>query len=145
METVADILNSKGHDIWTVSPITSVGEAVSIMAKKNIGAVLVVGGDGQPVGILSERDVARGLLTLGEGLKESAVDALMSKDVRCIKADHSVDDAMAVMTHNRIRHLPVCDNDKLVGIVTIGDVVKAEIHEKNFVIEQLEHYITGSL
>jgi CBS domain-containing protein len=145
METVADILDSKGRNVWTVSPSTAVREAGALMREKNIGAVLVAGEDGRPVGILSERDIARGLVVHKGCVGDLAVSELMSTQVKSVDETLSIEDVMAVMTHNRIRHLPVCDEDKVVGMISIGDVVKAAILEKEFVIDQLEHYISGSL
>lgn len=145
METVADILKEKGSDVWTVAQGASVGDAVEIMAEKNIGAVVVIDADGEPVGIVSERDVTRALLRKGAHLLDGTVDEVMSPQVKCVREGLSIEEAMAVMTHNRFRHLPVCREGKLAGLVSIGDVVKAEIHEREFVIDQLEHYISGSL
>jgi CBS domain-containing protein len=145
MESVADILNEKGHEVWTVTGGVSVGAAVELMADKNIGAVVVVGDDGKPVGIVSERDVARGLLRTGSHLADATVDEIMSPQVKCVRETLSIAEAMAVMTHNRFRHLPVCREGTLAGLVSIGEVVKAQIHEQEFVIDQLEHYIAGSL
>ena len=146
METVADILASKGRDVWTVSPATTIGDAARLMGEKNVGAVLVVGDQAQPVGILSERDVVRGLLRLQGDVSARPVRDLMTERVKVVKESLTIEDAMAVMTHNRFRHLPVRgDGGEIVGMISIGDVVKAAIHEREFVIDQLEHYIAGSL
>jgi len=146
METVADILASKGRDVWTVEPDTTIGDAARLMGERNIGAVLVLDDEEKPVGILSERDVVRGLLRLEGDISRRPVRDLMTERVKSVKSSLTIEDAMAVMTHNRFRHLPVRgDAGELIGLISIGDVVKAAIHEREFVIDQLEHYIAGSL
>jgi len=145
MTTVADVLQEKGGQVWTVERNALVSDAVKLMVEKNIGAVVVVAEDNKPVGIVSERDIARSLLKKGAQLLDTPVAQIMSTQVKCIRESLSIAEAMAVMTHNRFRHLPVGDSGNLSGLISIGDVVKAEIHEQEFVIDQLEHYIAGSL
>ncbi|MBU8912434.1 MAG: CBS domain-containing protein [Spirochaetales bacterium] len=145
MFTVADILREKGDQVWTVGRSAVVGDAVELMADKNVGAVVVVGDDGKPVGIISERDIARALLKRSSGIRETPVADIMTKLVKSIRETLSMQEVMAVMTHNRFRHLPVSRDGQLAGLVSIGDVVKAEIQERGVVIDQLEHYIAGSL
>ena len=145
METVAELLKHKGSDVVTVAPDASVFEALKIMESKNIGAVLVVDEEGEVAGIMTERDYARKVILVGKASKETAVADIMTKKVVYVGPDNTVDEAMALMTDKRCRHLPVLDNGKVCGMISIGDVVRAVIHEKDIVIDQLEHYIAGSL
>lgn len=143
MQTVRDILKRKGSEIYSVTPDTSVYDALKLMAEKNIGAVLVVEGD-QPVGILSERDYARQVILKGKTSKDTPVREIMTSKIVFVGPAQTVEECMALMTDKRIRHLPVLEEHQLVGILSIGDVVKAVISEKQFLIEQLEHYISSS-
>jgi CBS domain-containing protein len=143
MKLVRDLLATKGSDVWSVTPETTVFDALRLMAEKRIGAVLVLEND-DLVGLFSERDYARKVILLGKSSKEMPVKEIMSSKVVSVRPDQSIDDCMSLMTDNRIRHLPVVNDGKLHGIITIGDVVKAVIAEKESVIEQLEHYITGT-
>lgn len=145
MITVADILRDKGNQVWTVSPDATVADAVTLMAEKNIGAVLVLATDEKPVGIVSERDITRALLRKKSQLGSAPITDIMTSMVKGVPETVTVPDVMAIMTHNRFRHLPVNREGKLVGLISIGDVVKAEIHEQKIVIDQLEHYIAGSM
>lgn len=142
MTHVTQCLQSKGKRVWSIHPEASVFEALGMMAEKNIGAVLVMDGDSLE-GIFSERDYARKVILRGRSSKEIAVKEVMTAKVICIEPNLSLDDCMALMTEKRIRHLPVLDEGKVVGLISIGDVVKQIIADKEFVIEQLEHYITG--
>jgi CBS domain-containing protein len=142
MLTVRQLLQRKGHDVWSVTPDTSVYEAVREMDGKNIGALMVCEGV-ELVGIVSERDIARKTILLDLLSKDTLVREIMTEDVRYVRPDNSIEDCMALMTDKRIRHLPVLEGDRLVGIVSIGDVVKATINEKENLIQQLETYITG--
>ena len=144
MTTVADILRTKGHDIWTVAPGATVYEALEVMADKNIGAVLVID-HGKLVGIMSERDYARKVILRGKASKDTPVREIMTGRVAYVHPDRTAEECMALMTNMRIRHLPVLEGERLVGIISIGDVVKAIISDQGFVIEQLEHYITGGM
>ena len=144
MKTVGDILRAKGHDIWSVSPSTTVYEALEVMADKNIGAVLVID-HGTLVGILSERDYARKVILKGKASKNIPVREIMTERVAYVQPDQTAEECMALMTSKRIRHLPVMEAGRLVGVISIGDVVKAIISDQEFTIEQLEHYIVGDI
>lgn len=143
MTTVRTILQDKGHAVRTASPDTPVIEALRIMAEINVGALVVLRGD-EVVGIFSERDYARKLVLKGRSHDSTTVKDIMTTGVITVKQDQSTDDCMALMTSKRIRHLPVVEDGKLVGIISIGDVVKADISEKEHLIKQLENYITGA-
>jgi len=140
MKTVGDLLQGKGREVWSVAPDTTVYEALALMAERRIGAVVVTK-DGRVVGILSERDYARQVVLKGKTSRETPVHEIMTSRVVYVRLQHSVEDCMALMTDKRVRHLPVIEAEKLVGIISIGDVVKAVISEKQFIIEQLENYI----
>jgi CBS domain-containing protein len=142
MQTVRDILKAKGSEAHAVGPDTSVYDALKLMAEKNIGAVLVLEA-GRPVGILSERDYARQVILKGKTSKDTPVRDIMTSRVVFVRPGQSVEDCMALMTDKRIRHLPVLEAGALIGIVSVGDVVKAVISEKQFRIEQLENYISS--
>jgi CBS domain-containing protein len=141
-KTVAAILRSKGYDIYYVSPEATVFEALKIMADNGVGALLVLDGE-KLVGIMSERDYARKVILLGKSSREAKVREIMSEKVFYVQPHRTADECMALMINKRIRHLPVIDDGKLKGVISIGDVVKAVIDEKEFVIEQLEEYISG--
>jgi CBS domain-containing protein len=141
LKTVRQILDEKGYEIWSVSPDDSVFDALKKMADKNIGALLVLDGD-ELVGIISERDYARKVILKGKSSMDTPVRDIMTPRVLYIRTNQSIEECMALMTDKRIRHLPVFDQDNLVGVISIGDVVKAYISHQEFVIEQLENYIT---
>jgi CBS domain-containing protein len=143
MRTVSDILQDKGRQVFSVTPDTTVYDALQLMAEKNIGAVLVMEGD-TPLGILSERDYARKVALRGKGTKDTPASEIMTERIICVRPQETAEECMALMTDKRIRHLPVLEDERLVGIISIGDVVKATISEKEFLIEQLEHYIRGT-
>jgi CBS domain-containing protein len=142
MTTVRDILKEKGSQVWTIGPDQTVYEALSLMAEKKIGALVVRDGQ-KTIGMLSERDYARKLILKGKASKETPIRDIMTSRVCYISQDRTVDECMALMTDKSIRHLPVIENDELMGIVSIGDVVKSMISEREFIIERLESYITG--
>ena len=142
MRYVVDLLKKKGHDIWSVSPDTPVYKALELMSEKNCGAVLVLEEE-KLVGILSERDYARKVILKGKSSKDTPVKEIMSSKVVCIQPKQTIDDCMALMTDKRIRHLPVMEGETtLVGLISIGDVVKEVISEQEFIIHQLENYIS---
>ncbi len=145
METVSELLAHKGGETVTVSADCTVYDAIKVMSERNIGAVLVVEREDTLIGILTERDYARKIVLAGRSSKTTAVSDIMTKNVVYVKPTHTVEEAMAVMTDHRCRHLPVLDDGHLTGLISIGDVVRSMIHEKDFVIDQLKHYITGSL
>ena len=143
MQTAAQILKSKpDQTVHTIEPAASVYEAVKLMAEKNVGALLVVE-HGKVVGIVSERDYARKVVLLARSSKDTPLRDIMSSPVMYVHPEQTVDQCMALMTENRLRHLPVMDGGRLVGLVSIGDLVKATISEQQFIIEQLEQYISG--
>ena len=142
MKTVAQLLRTKGHQVLSVSPDIPVFEALEVMAEKNVGALLVLEGE-RLVGIFSERDYARKVILKGKASKETPVREIMSSHVLYIRPEQTIEDCMALMTDKRVRHLPVMEEEKLMGVISIGDVVKAVIAEQEFMIEQLQNYITG--
>lgn len=142
MQTVADILGSKGREIWTVKPTDTVLEALRVMAEHDIGAVAVLDGE-KLVGIFTERDYARKVVLIGRASRDSAVRDIMTHKVMCVAPDRPVNECMALMTEHRLRHLPVLHQKRVVGIVSIGDLVKATIEEQEFTITQLQSYVTG--
>jgi CBS domain-containing protein len=142
MITVRDILQRKGNQIWSVAPDSTVYDALMLMAEQNVGALLVLDGE-KIVGIFSERDYARKIILKGKASKETSVDEIMTSEVTTVHPGQSVEECMALMTHKRIRHLPVLEGEKLAGLISIGDVVKAIISDREFIIKQLESYITG--
>jgi CBS domain-containing protein len=139
--TIKQVLERKGHEVWSVLPDASVYEALETMARHNIGAVLVMDG-ATPVGIFSERDYARKVALHGRSSRETAVRDLMTPKIIGVEAHESVRDCMHLMTEHRVRHLPVYDEARLIGLVTIGDIVKAVISDQKATIEHLEDYIT---
>ncbi|MBM3859701.1 MAG: CBS domain-containing protein [Verrucomicrobia bacterium] len=144
MTTVRQLLKEKKEGTWTISPNASVYQALEMMAQKDIGSLAVVDDQGKLVGMFSERDYARKIALLGRTSKTTAVAALMTTKIFYVKPDSTVEECMALMTDTRTRHLPVLDNGKLTGLVSIGDIVKAFITEQEITIRSLQNYITGS-
>ena len=142
MSTVRELLQGKGGQVWSIAPNASVYRALELMAEKNIGALMVMEA-GKLVGIVTERDYARKVSLQGRSSKTTAVDELMTPLVYYVEPGHTVEHCMALMTTKRIRHLPAMENGEVVGIISIGDVVKAIITEQAITIKQLEQYITG--
>jgi CBS domain-containing protein len=142
MQTAHDIVRYKGNAVWSVSPDDKVLHALGVMAEHDIGAVLVMDG-GAIVGILTERDYARKVVLAGRSSRESAIRDVMTAEVICVPPAQTVDHCLAVMTERRVRHLPVVEGDSVVGLVSIGDLVRATIAEQEQVIEHLQHYISG--
>lgn len=142
MALVSDILKSKGGDVWSVSPRATVLETLEFMAAKDVGAVVVLD-DGRLAGIFTERDYARKVVLAGRSSRELPVSEIMTTEVVCVAPERSVDECLAVMTDKRIRHLPVRDSRGVVGLVSIGDLVKAKIADQEHTIEQLQGYIAG--
>lgn len=143
MTAVADILKSKSDNtVHAIAPGDSVLDALQRMAEKRIGALLVMEGE-TIVGIVTERDYARKIALLGRTSAATLVRDVMTADVMYVRPTQTSQECMALMTENRLRHLPVVDGARLVGLISIGDLVKDIISEQKFIIEQLEHYITG--
>ncbi len=140
MKTVQQLLESKRHGVASVAPETSVLDALKVMAEKEIGAVLVLDGDAL-AGIFSERDYARKVVLQGKASKDTPVREIMTEKVVCVHLEQTIEDCMGLMTDKRVRHLPVLQGKKVIGVVSIGDVVKEMLVEKEFVIKQLESYI----
>src|SRR5947208_12953012 len=143
MKTVTQLLRGKGHGILSVSPDTPVFDALQVMADKNVGALLVLE-RGELVGIFSERDYARKIILKGKASKETPVREIMSSHVLYVRPEQTIEDCMALMTDKRVRDLPVLEEgQRVVGVISIGDVVKDILSEQEFIIEQLQNYITG--
>lgn len=141
--TAADILRSKSNpSVYAIAPTASVYEALQMMSDKRVGALLVMDGE-HVAGIVTERDYARKIALMSRLSRETRVSEIMTSEVMYVRPSHSSQECMALMTENRLRHLPVMDEGKLVGLISIGDLVKDIISEQKFIIEQLEHYITG--
>jgi CBS domain-containing protein len=142
MHTAHDILTTKGHGVHSVRPDDTVLAALGLMAQHDIGAVLVMEHE-RLVGILTERDYARKVALAGRSSKDSAVSAIMTSHVVCVAPDRTIDECMGIMTEKRVRHLPVVDHKRVVGMVSIGDLVKQTIADQEFTITQLQQYIVG--
>ena len=142
MTTVRHILQEKGAAVWTIPPDASVRDAVMMMDKNDVGLLVIVNGD-DLVGIVSERDIARKVILKEKSSDTTPVKDIMTTDVVTIAPGQSIDECMALMTGKHIRHLPVMDGKKLAGLISIGDVVKATIIEKEQLIKELQNYISG--
>ena len=142
MHNIATLLEAKGKEIWTIEPRQTAFKALETMAQKNVGALLVVE-RGKLVGIFSERDYARKVILKGKSSKETTVGELMTRDVFYADPEDTLQESMALMTAKHIRHMPVLKDNNLIGMVTLGDVVKGIISEQKFTINELEKYISG--
>lgn len=142
MGTVKHLLQKKGNIVLSITPESSVYDALEVLENNNVGALVVVDGE-TLVGIFTERDYARKVVLKGRSSKETLVRDIMTERPIFVTPDNSIDDCMQIMTDKFIRHLPVMDKGKLLGVISIGDVVKFVIEEKNFIIENLEHYIVS--
>jgi CBS domain-containing protein len=142
MHTAHDILRSKGHGVHAVRPDDTVLAALGVMAQHDIGAVLVMEGE-HLVGILTERDYARKVVLAGLSSKDAAVRVIMTAHVVCVAPNRTVDECMGIMTEKRVRHLPVLDHKRVIGMISIGDLVKQQIADQEFTITQLQRYIVG--
>lgn len=144
MRYVSEILKSKNTEIWSISPDSSVYKALQCLADKNVGALLVLQ-ENELVGIFSERDYARKVILQGKFSKDTPVRDIMSSNILFVRPDQTVEECMALMTEKHFRHLPVYEGKELIGLISIGDVVKAIISGQKFEIKQLENYIGGIL
>jgi len=142
-DTIAMVLKEKGQNIWSLDPEALVYDAIEMMANKHVGALLVTS-DGKLVGIISERDYARKVILQERSSKQTQVKEIMTSSVIVVRPDQTVEDCMRLMTENRIRHLPVVENEKVLGVVSIGDLVKWVVSAQAETIHQLQHYIAGS-
>ncbi len=140
--TIKQLLDQKGREVYTISPNASVFEAIKQMSDRGIGALMVTEGE-RPIGIITERDYARKVILQGRSSKDTPVAEIMTRDFVYIRPEQTIEEAMAIMTEKRVRHLPVLVNERLEGIISIGDVVKSIIANQQFVIEQLTNYIHG--
>jgi len=141
---VSSVLHYKGSTVWHISPEATVFDAIKLMAAKNIGALPVMS-DGSLVGIFTERDYTRKIALQGKSSKDTRVWEIISNQIVCVTPDESVEECMRLMTENRVRHLPVVENEKLLGIISIGDLVNWIISSQNSAIEQMEQYIAGGV
>ena len=142
MNTVKELLREKGSAVWTITPKATVYAALELMAQKNIGALVVIEG-GNVVGVFTERDYARKVVLKGRSSKTTTVAELMITDVLYVSPEDTIENCMALMTDKRLRHLPVMENSQLAGLISIGDIVRAIISDREFTIRELERYITG--
>jgi CBS domain-containing protein len=142
MHTVAEVLTFKGSDVWSVPPEASVREALEIMAQRDIGALLVMKDD-KLCGIFSERDYARKVVLAGKASKDTPVSEVLTAKVLWVPPERTVEECMALMTDKHIRHLPVLEGERVVGMLSIGDVVRSLIWQQQFIIGELERYISG--
>ena len=142
MSTVRNILQKKGNAVHSISPDSSVYDALEELEEKNLGSLVVVE-NGKLTGVFTERDYARKVILKGRSSKETLVRDIMSSRPIFVNPDNTLDECMQLMSDKFIRHLPVLENDELVGVISIGDIVKYTIYEKDFIIDNLEHYITG--
>jgi len=142
MKIVRDILDQKGYQVWSVSPQVWVFDALKLLSERGIGALLVMEED-RCVGILSERDYARKVILIGKSSKETRVSEIMTPRVIFVRPEQTVEKCMALMIDKRVRHLPVMEDEKVIGLISIGDVVKAVIDEKQLLIDELHDYIWG--
>lgn len=140
--TVSALLHHKGNRIWSITPDATVFDAIQLLAHKNIGAILVMDGD-KLVGIMSERDYTRKIALKGRSSKETKVREIISAHVITVTPDHAIEECMKLMTENRVRHLPVVEGEKVLGVISIGDLVNWTISAQDATIAQMEQYISG--
>ncbi len=143
MLRVKDLLSEKGNEVWSIGPSQSVYQAIEMMSLKEVGALTVVDDSGALIGIVSERDYARKVILQGRLSKETLISAIMTSEVISTDENASVDDCMSLMTHRRIRHLPIVKEGQMIGMISVGDLVKSMLLEKDQKIEQLERYVRG--
>ena len=144
MTRLEDFLKlNKNRQIWTISKDQSVMQALILMSEKNIGAIIIVDNNDFPIGIFSERDYARKIILKGKSSKDTLLDEVMTKELITVTRDYKIDQCMEIMNEKRIRHLPVLENKKIVGIISIGDVLKIMIKEQKELIDNLQKFISG--
>jgi len=143
MLRIKDLLSDKGHDVWSVHPDQSVFQAIKIMAEREVGALVVRDDENKLIGIISERDYARKVILKGKASMQTKVAEIMSRPVITVAEEARIDECMDLMTRRKIRHLPVLDRSTLIGMISVGDIVKAIISEQSFTITQLERYVRG--
>lgn len=141
--SVSQLLNKKGKEIHSITSEATVFDAIKLMSELGVGALLVMDGS-RLVGVISERDYTRKVILKGRSSSSTHVHEIMTKNVICLSPDNNIDECMALMNDNQIRHLPIVENDEVVGVITIMDVIKNILIEKDFIIEQMEQYIAGS-
>jgi CBS domain-containing protein len=142
MKTIQQLLDTKGQQVWSIGPDASVYDALVAMAEHQIGALLVMDDTGM-IGLISERDYARNIVLRGLASKDTQVRDVMTRRVVCTRPTQTLEEAMALMTEKRVRHLPVIADGKVIGLISIGDLIKSIISEHKFIIEQLENYISS--
>jgi CBS domain-containing protein len=143
LTTIENFLKLHGNrQIWTALKNQSVKQALIIMSEKNIGAIIIVNNNDFPIGIFSERDYARKIVLKGKSSKDTLLDEVMTKELITITKDHKIDQCMEIMTEKKIRHLPVLENKKIIGMISIGDVLKITINDQKELINQLQKFIT---
>src|ERR1700723_3460913 len=142
VDTIGSVLSLKGRQLWSVAPTATVYEAIEMMAEKGVGALLVMS-DGKLAGIISERDYARKVILPGRSSRTTVIQEIMTSPVLSVSPRDAVDECMELMTRNRIRHLPIMENDRVIGIVSIGDLVKWLVTEQEETIEHLHNYISA--
>lgn len=142
MKRIQTLLKKKGYDVWSIAPDASVYDAIHLMAEKAVGALIVMDGP-KLVGVISERDYARKIILEGRSSENTKISEIMSSEVITTGPDNRIEECMAIMTERRIRHLPVLDGNEVLGVISLGDLVKYIIAEQQFVIEQMERYIAG--
>ena len=140
MNTVRQLLQDKGHEVSSIEPDKSVYDAMQLMGARNIGALLVLEA-GKLIGIITERDFSRNVRLLDKPLRDVQVEEIMTRKVVFVGPDYTIEDCMRLITKMRIRHLPVMENDQIIGMISIGDLIKDTISDREFVIDQLERYI----
>jgi CBS domain-containing protein len=143
MKLVKHLLDAKGRNVISIAPDASVFEAIKLMADESIGSLVVLDEDEKLSGIVTERDYARKVIVMGRSSKDTKVAEIMTTDVLTASSDHTVNACMEIMTERKIRHLPVVEDDRVIAMVSIGDLVQAIIADQREAIEQLEHYISG--
>jgi len=141
-ETIASVLKIKGGRVWSIDPEATIYDAIALMAEKSIGALVVISG-GRLAGIISERDYARKVILQGRSSKETHVHEIMTSSVITVSPEQTVDDCMRIITNHRVRHLPVMCGDEVLGVISIGDLVRAIIAEQAATIDHLHSYIAG--